>query len=81
MSVISTPTNLPGAAGALAAGSNALTAAGQRLDGDAARVATPGSDPTAALIDSTQALLQSQAAVSIIRTANATLGTLLDIRA
>jgi hypothetical protein len=66
---------------ALAAGSAALNAAGARLNGDAQQVANPGADPTGGLVDATQAQLQAQAAVAIIRTSNAMLGTLLDVRA
>ncbi len=81
MTVISTASAGTGLSGALDSGAASLTAAGQRLNGDASQVAKQGSDATGALLDTQQARLQAQAAVAVIRTSNAVLGTLLDIRA
>ncbi len=78
--ILSTATYYP-TNDALATGSAALNAAGARLNGDAQQVANPDADPTGGLIDATQAQLQAQAAVALIRTSNAMLGTLLDVHA
>ena len=81
MTVTSIPTVGSGLAGALDTGAASLNAAGQRLNDDAAQIARRGAGATGALLDTQQARLQAQAAVAVIRTSNAILGTLLDVRA
>lgn len=66
---------------AVATASSALAANFARLDQDAQAVATPGADPTAALLDARQTALAAQASLQVVRTSDAVLGTLLDIRA
>jgi hypothetical protein len=64
---------------ALASGQAAVANGGQRLGLDAQQVADPNSaNADAALLDSSQTLLQAQAGADIIKTADQMLGTLLD---
>jgi hypothetical protein len=81
MGVIPSTTGAATTATAIDSGVAALDAATRRLDRDAAQVATRGGEAMHALVDTGQARLQAQAAVSVIRTSNAVLGTLLDLRA
>jgi hypothetical protein len=68
--------NLPSA---LTSAQSGLANSGQRLAEDAQQIANPDSSSvTAALVDSTQTLLQAQAAAAILKTADQLTGTLLD---
>ena len=81
MSVISPAAATPAPTSAIDSGATLFAASEQRLNQDAQQIATPGSDPLNPLVDLNRTRLDAQAAVEIIRTSNAMLGTLLDIRA
>jgi hypothetical protein len=67
---------------AMSSGLAALTLSSQQLAGDAQQIANPDTpDVTAPLVQSLQALLAAQAAAAVIKTADQTLGTLLDTHA